>query len=165
MTASPTDTLSAISLGSGILLVRDSDLFTRFAPYGFTLPEFRNWRRALGCPAMVMPNGEEFVDLHCFRLAIRLALRFGASDFKVGKSSTTPEEYAQNWRLVMADILASRNEDYAVNTEEVRAGLEKAANRCALFLAQFTGKAVSEAAAERSRIAATLRTPETVDAT
>lgn len=141
--------VTTITIGAGTHLVHFRDLYSRFAPFGYTESQFRKFLRALGCPCLVTPSGDAFVNLLAFQIAINAATRIGARDFySPGASSnakpsphrtrTLSSDYVHsNFLELISELLCARKTDHALNTPAVRSAFHTAASRLAASLTRI----------------------------
>lgn len=158
--------VTSIVIGGGTRLVLFDDLHARFAPFGYTKPLFLNFLRALGCAPLHTPDGRILVNLLSFQLAVNAATRIGQPDFlspghkriwkNPPRNSTrglNPKYFNENWKQLVSELLAARALNYNLNTPEIRASFEAAAQKIASQLSLLTvGAHVSALPKENSKL-------------
>lgn len=87
--------ISGTQLGASTLLVTFDYLYNVFAPYGFTEIGFRNFLKALGNAAILMPDGRRLYHYFKFLLSIEIATELGAKDFQPAATRTAKGDHRQ----------------------------------------------------------------------
>lgn len=143
--------VTTITIGAGTHLVHFRDLYSRFAPFGYTQNQFRLFLRALGCPLLVTPTRERFVNLLSFQLAINAATRIGQKNFHSPGAypndsrkdhpdavrTLSPAYVNDHFLDLISELLCARKTDHALNTTAVRSAFHDAATRLAASLTRI----------------------------
>lgn len=128
-----------LMLDPGIVLLPASCLYQHFAGFGLTPEGFTAFRRAIGVPAIIMPDGTELIDLDVFKLAIKELARYGNNDFNVPEEGNKAfgsriHRHEKEWKQVVVELMVHRLLDSNRSVREVEAQINASMNRLRMML-------------------------------
>lgn len=153
---SPIPTYSGLCIGVLTLLPVD-EVFTQFAPYGFTKSGFISFLNALGCPHLTMPDGTKMIDIVSFQVAIKALSRYGGDGFDATKMprgasfAKEPEKHFEHWKAVLGELRYGADFSVQKLPSNARSVFTTARDRIAMGLSQRTGMSVSNFRSNVSR--------------
>lgn len=141
--------ISGISIGDGITMVPEDELYTVFAPWGWTREQFISLVRALSLPYLVSPLKVKFYWLEAMQFSFVLVLGFNQPDFyapgaELGEESRyarkyiTPAILRDRWKEAINELATIRHFDFSASTpQQTKLVCEKVQERMATWMAQF----------------------------
>lgn len=139
-----------VSLGHGLRLINEAQLYEQFRPFGLSKRSFRAWMANMHVPYVEIGRTRLY-NVNSVLFALTAITRVGQPNFltpgchslkkRREAANTTrtldPGYYTKNWKLILSDLIANRRMSGLKVTRKVIATIERAADMMTTALLQM----------------------------